>query len=104
MGVYLRWGLLILPKPGFLRLAVYSAGTYEVSFYLTERNESIASFIINLMPWERIQQQTRQTRFSGAPIPSTVPDTQWALHKYSLHKHTNDAWAEGVTVTVVFLL
>lgn len=56
MGVYLRWGLLILPKPGFLRLAVYSAGTYEVSFYLTERNESIASFIINLMPWERIQQ------------------------------------------------
>lgn len=75
-GFILCWRLLILPKPGFLRLAVYSAETYEVCFYSTERNESIASFIINLMPWERIQQQTRQTRFSGAPIPSTVPCTQ----------------------------
>lgn len=56
------------------------------------------------MPWERIQQQTRQTRFSGAPVPSTVPDTQSALNKYSLNEYTSDDWPEGVEVTVVFLL
>lgn len=77
MGVILYWVLRILPEPGFLGLAVYSAATYKVSvFNLTEINESTASFIINIMPWERIQQKTRQTLFPGAPVPSTVPDTQ----------------------------
>ena len=64
-GLILSWELLILPKPVFLGLAVYSAETYPVCFYLTESNESTDSFLINIMPWERLQQQTRQRRFPG---------------------------------------
>lgn len=82
---------------------LFSKNLQSLCFYLTERNESSASCVINIMPWERIQQQTRHTRFPGAPGPSKTPGTPLAL-TYSLNKYRNSDWAEVVKVTVVLPL
>lgn len=52
---------------------LFSRNLQSLRLFLTERIESTASFIINIMPWEKIQQQTRQTR---SPVSSTVPSTK----------------------------
>lgn len=83
---------------------------------MIERNESTASFIINIMPWERIQQQTRQTKSPGTPVQYLAhrhmdkvardPSTQysaWHTGTWSpLSKYANDDWAEIVKVTIYF--
>lgn len=65
-GLTLCWGI---SRTCYL----FSGNLWSLCFDLTERNESTASFFINIMPWTGIQQWTRQTRFLGAPGPRTVP-------------------------------
>lgn len=57
IGVYLTLGVANSSRTWVSRTCcLFSGNLYSLHFHLTEVNESTVSFIINIMPWERVQQ------------------------------------------------